>query len=338
MKITNNIDRARWEDFLRDRPGATLAHTPQWKDFLEKTFDYKGEHLFVLDDNDIVLSMLPLFKVRNLSGGFRLCASPFYGECSFLGDGRHFPAVLERAKDLIKDSSYLEIRSPIDGGFEIKNLYSTYILELSRDAATVWEKLHKGSVRRAIKKSMDKGVQVVETNNREDLDAFYHLNCINKKEKGVPCHPRKFFRNIFQFMGDHSRLYLSMYKKEPVAGGIISFYNGLANYSYGASDLNHLDLYPNNAFLWKSIEDACSMGSHYYDFGRVSYDNTGLISFKKRWGTEEKKLFYSFYPHSSGSFTEDRASLKYRIITNVIKRSPAIVYENFSDRVFGYFG
>jgi hypothetical protein len=339
MKIVDHIKRESWEDFLERRPDAKLVHTPQWTDFLEKSFDFHSKHLFTLNENDEVTGMLPIFKVGLMLRGSRLCSSPFYGECGFIGDAKSFGPIIERAMDCLDGSTYLEIRSAIDdSNFEVKNLFSTYILDLSTETDKVWEKLNKGSVRRAIKKSNDKGVSVVETKNTEDLRSFYELNCINKKEKGVPCHPWRFFKNMFDLLGDYSKLYLSMYENRPVAGGIINFYKENTNYGYGASDPDYLSLYPNNAFLWKSIEDACLAGSKYYDFGRVSYDNVGLIDFKKRWGTRERKLYYSFYPHSGRSFTEDRSDLKFKLATNILKRAPKIVYENFSDNFFGYFG
>ncbi len=339
MKIVSHIKREDWEEFLKSSSGARLVHTPQWKDFLEKSFNFEGKHLFSLDENGLVTGMLPLFRSRRMLGGSKLCASPFSGECSFIGDERSFGQTLEAAMDLAGESAYLEIRSPIvDNGFEVKNSFSTYILELSTDVSVVWERLNKGSVRRYIKKSLDKGVRVIETRDMDDLKAFYELNCINKKEKGVPSHPWGFFKNMFELAGNYTKLYLSMYEGVPIAGGIMNFYKENMSYGYGASDPNYLDHYPNNAFLWKSIQDACLSGYKYYDFGRVSYDNTGLINFKQRWGTVEKKLYYSFHPRSPSTFTEDRKNFKFELATNVIKRTPMVIYKNFSNAVFKYFG
>ncbi|MCK4454653.1 GNAT family N-acetyltransferase, partial [Candidatus Parcubacteria bacterium] len=69
-----------------------------------------------------------------------------------------------------------------------------------------------------------------------------------------------------------------------------------------------------------------------------SYDNVGLINFKKRWGTVEKKLYYSCYPKNPESLTENRDNLKYKLGTKVIRKMPMPVYKKFSDAVFGSFG
>ncbi len=131
-------------------------------------------------------------------------------------------------------------------------------------------------------------VEVNSTKDVDDLKSFYELNCINKKNSGVPCHPWKFFKNIFTFLNGNVALYTVIYNDLIIAGGIFLYFYERVIYGYGASHPDSLNFYPNNAFIWKSIEDACVNGYKYFDFGRVSYDNKGLINFKKRGGTIEK--------------------------------------------------
>jgi lipid II:glycine glycyltransferase (peptidoglycan interpeptide bridge formation enzyme) len=118
----------------------------------------------------------------------------------------------------------------------------------------------------------------------------------------------------------------------------VQYFKDTVSYGYGAANPGYLKSHPYNAFIWKSIEDACLNGYKYYDFGRTSYDNVGLINFKKRWGTIEKKLYYSYYPKNPESLTGNRDNFKYRLGTKVIRRMPMPVYKKFSDVVFGHFG
>jgi hypothetical protein len=48
--------------------------------------------------------------------------------------------------------------------------------------------MDRGSVRWAVNKARKMGVTVRESKNNEDFNAFYQLNCPDKKELGVPCH------------------------------------------------------------------------------------------------------------------------------------------------------
>jgi lipid II:glycine glycyltransferase (peptidoglycan interpeptide bridge formation enzyme) len=197
--------------------------------------------------------------------------------------------------------------------------------------------LDKGSVRWAIKKSQKNGVVVNITSDKNDVKQFYQLNCLTKKDLGVPCHPLVFFNNIFTFLKDYMRLYLVKINNEIIAGGIMEYYNDTVSYRYGAANPKFLRLYPYNAFIWDSIKKANDTGFKYYDFGRVSYDNNGLIDFKKRWGTKEIQLYYSYYKNAPKLFVNHRDNLKYKILTKTIRNLPTCMYKPLSDVSFRHF-
>ncbi|NQE53330.1 hypothetical protein C5S29_07030, partial [ANME-1 cluster archaeon GoMg3.2] len=133
-------------------------------------------------------------------------------------------------------------------------------------------------------------------------------------------------------------LYIARCDDEIIAGGVMEYFKDGVLYGYGAANSDYLKLHPYDAFIWKSIEDACVNGYKYFDFGRTSYDNVGLINFKKRWGTVEKKLYYSYYPKNPESLVENRENFKYKWGTKIIRRMPMPIYKKFSDVVFGSFG
>jgi len=69
------------------------------------------------------------------------------------------------------------------------------------------------------------------------------------------------------------------YNGEIIGGGVMVFFKDTVIYGYGASNPNYLNLQPYNAFIWKSIEDACINGYNYYDFGRTSYSRYRINRF-----------------------------------------------------------
>lgn len=341
ITITTKVTENKWKEFLESADSATIYHTPEWKEILEKSFGYKPCYLFAKTESDEIVGMLPLFYIKSKLTGNRLCSVPFSHICGPIGDETAVNLLINEGVSLYKNlkAEYLEIRDYCDfNGFQSQNAFSTYILELSSNIEEVWRKLDKGSVRWAIKKSQKSGVSVGVTRNIEDLKEFYELNCMTKKEIGVPGHPWKFFKNLFTLLSDYVSIYVAKYNDETIAGGLIEYFKNTVSYGYSAADPGYLKLHPYNAFIWKSIEDACSNGYKYYDFGRTSYDNVGLINFKKRWGTVEKKLYYSCYPKNPESLTENRDNLKYKLGTKVIRKMPMPVYKKFSDAVFGSFG
>jgi len=339
VEIVSSINLNEWHDFLLSQSDATLYHTPEWKMFLEKTFGYKPRYLFAIDECGQLVGMLPLFEVRSRLTGNRLCSVPFSHECTCLGSTDVVTDLVATAIDLSKhlNVGYIELRTGTDHpAFRSQNLFSTYTLQLSTVEET-WNLIHK-SAKRYIKKSME-SLSVTQSNVEEDIEIFYQINCNNKKNKGVPSHPDRFFKNLVKIFQDSAHIYLAKLGQETI-GGIITIDSGTDTviYGYGASDPGYLNYNPLYACLWKSIEDACHGGRTCYDFGRVSYDNLGLIEFKKKWGTCEKKLCYSYSPSYRSSLSSSRDNTTYRLITAMVQRMPMSLYKAFSASVFGHFG
>lgn len=340
-EVVTNAKEREWEYFLDSCNAASIYHTPEWKDFLVKTFDYESYYLFSKDENGNIEGLLPLFYVRSKLTGNRLCSVPFSHICGYIGSDNSRRNLIDRGINIYSslNSDYMEIRDGTDSDFFYpQNSFSTHILELSPDIGKVWCRLEKKSSRWAVTKSKNMGVQVSSTKNIEDLKEFYEMNSITKKDIGVPCHSWKFFKNMFELLDKYVTLYIAKYNNEIIAGGIIENFKGNVLYGYGAAHPDYLKFHPYNAFIWKSIEDACANGYTYFDFGRTSYDNVGLMEFKKRWGATEKKLYYSYYPANPEKITDNRDNFKYKYGTKVIQNMPMLVYKKFSDSMFPHFG
>lgn len=340
IDIVTGVKEKEWNRFLDGCYDATIYHTPEWRSFLEKTFHYEPRYLFARNEHADIIGLLPLFHVRRRLTGNRLCSLPFSHECGFVGDRTAYTSLIDEAVSLCGQLSadYLEVRDYVgDGNFEQQNSFSTYILKLSPSVKEVEKKIHD-RVRRGIKKSGKNGVSVFVANDADHLKMFYEINSRAKKRLGVPCHPWRFIKNLFDCLGGFVSLYVAEYDGKMIAGGIMERYKDRVTYGYGASDNDYVKFDPSKAFLWKSITDACKDGYKYYDFGRASYNNKGLIEFKKGWGTEEKKLYYSYYPAARRSLVTDRDNIKFKLATNVTRNMPLPLYEKFSDIIIGNFG
>lgn len=159
---------------------------------------------------------------------------------------------------------------------------------------------------------------------------------MTKKAIGVPCHPRRFFKNLMDELPNNTKLYLSEFEGEAIGGGIMEYFGKKALYGYGAADPNRLQLHPYNAFLWKSIEDACNLGYQAFDFGRTSKDNAGLMSFKRKWGARESDLCYS--SDRSVQTGLSRTSSAFRLGSCAMKYMPMSIYRGFSESIFNLLG
>lgn len=344
MEIKSEVNIDLWNEFLQGCDRATIYHTPEWKSVLEKSFGYESKYIFVINDFGQIAGELPLFYVKSRLFGYHVSSLPFAHSCGYIGDQSFKNDALEQAISVSENSRsrYLEIRDGSNNSkFNEAGSFYTHVLNLSARPEQVWSKLDKGSVRWAVKKSKQLGTTVTSSINKEDLRDFYELNCLTKKDIGVPCHPWKFFTELFDLMGKFISLYIVNYKGGTIAGGIMIYFKDTVLYGYGAANPRYLDVHPYNAFIWASIEDACNKGFSNFDFGRSSENEPGLRNFKKRWGTIEIDLKYSYYPRNASSALANaysKRNMLYEFAGLAIRHSPSWIYKKFSDGVLAEVG
>ncbi len=333
ITIVRSIREEEWMRFLGGCDRATIYYTPGWKRFLDTVFPYKSHYLFAQDDTGEVVGVLPLFEVRSRLMGNRLTSAPFAHLCGPVGTGEAVFTLLGEAISLSERLSvdFLQINDLVgEPRFQRQNTFCSHILKLSPRIDLQWRRLDKGSVRWAIKKARRSGVTVDTSTSTADIRRFYELNCLTKKKLGVPAHSWDFFSNLFAALKENAILYRALYEGDMIAGGIMVRYNGTVLYAYGAASPDHLPVSPYNAFLWRSIEDACASGYRLFDFGRTAKTDSGLMHFKKRWGAIEQPLSYSFYPFVPRNALRDRAGITRRAMSKLIRHMPDGMYRWFS--------
>jgi lipid II:glycine glycyltransferase (peptidoglycan interpeptide bridge formation enzyme) len=89
-----------------------------------------------------------------------------------------------------------------------------------------------------------------------------------------------------------------------------------------ATDPGSLGYSPNHFLWWKAIQMARDEGYGFFNLGRSSIDNHGLINFKKRWAAEEKQLYYYYFPRQTSISAKSRKSLKFKTMNSICKKMP----------------
>jgi len=92
----------------------------------------------------------------------------------------------------------VEIRGgncPWQSGGSFSSEYYGHRLDLERSEVELFSGL-RTNMQRNVKKASKSGVKVEFFNTLEATDEYYKLNCITRKEHGIPPQPRKFFRKI----------------------------------------------------------------------------------------------------------------------------------------------
>jgi FemAB-related protein (PEP-CTERM system-associated) len=325
VEVSPEVSTQEWRTYVESHPEGTYYHLPGWQAVLKESLGHKPYYIFAKNEEGRLCGVLPLFHIKSALTGSRLVSLPFANACGPIADSKDtIEALVNRAKSLCDELNcrYLEIRMarPLSLGLEVNDYFFNHVIQLS-EPQVMWKRIDHRA-RGAVSKARKSGVVVNIDGSIKGVETFYYLNLRTKTRLGVPAHPIGFFKAMSKHMNGYFSLYLAEVQGKVISGGIIISFNGVASASYKASDDNYLQFNPNDAVTWQQMEDACKKGYRCFDFGKTGPDNIGLARFKRKYGAEEKNLYYYYYPKTPHLVSSDRKGPKYRIFTGLWKRLP----------------
>jgi lipid II:glycine glycyltransferase (peptidoglycan interpeptide bridge formation enzyme) len=168
------------------------------------------------------------------------------------------------------------------------------------------------SVRRSVRKAQGAGLQVVEANDIPAVQAYFQLHSLTRQRHGLPPQPYDFFLKLHQHLLSPGlgSILLVLLNQVPIAGAVFLFWRRRALYKFGASDLQHQALRPNNLLFRDALRLCLRRQCSTLDLGRTSLEHDGLRRFKLGWGGHERRLAYLRYhvPSHQVILTPDRTS------------------------------
>jgi lipid II:glycine glycyltransferase (peptidoglycan interpeptide bridge formation enzyme) len=195
-----------------------------------------------------------------------------------------------------------------------------HTLNLNGNEETVLKQF-RTSTKRNIRKAQKSGVTTRISKAYSDVMIFYKLNCMTRKEHGLPPQPLLFFRKLFQHVIKNGMgfIVIAEANDRPIAGAVFLSYGNQAIYKYGASDKRYQGLRANNLVMWNAIKEFIGKGFHTFHFGRTEPHHNGLLQFKRGWGTQESELYYYRYDLHQSRFVVNAASPKssYRLFSRL---------------------
>jgi lipid II:glycine glycyltransferase (peptidoglycan interpeptide bridge formation enzyme) len=108
-------------------------------------------------------------------------------------------------------------------------------------------------------------------------------------------------------------------------------------YKYGCSDAHSHNLGGMQFLFWDLIRDSKERGFVELDFGRSECTNTGLVTFKDRWGTKRQLITYLRYPHRQPT-TEPGASTIMKLGNKVFSHCPQSVLRLAGNLLYPHVG
>lgn len=295
-------DREALDAFVDAHPDGTPFHNSRWNALVEKTMGV-GNQTLLARQGGAVTGVLPLGLVSAALGGRRLVSSAYGVYGGVLAADRETGAALDRAarelaRDLrVKSLEFRYLANPAADDLVTVDLYQTYRKPLPEKADDVLGMIPR-KARAEVRKARDRfGMTMIE--DKDFLDDYYRLYCMNKRGLGSPLFRQSYFQTLLDLFGDDALLHAVRHEDRTV-GAVISLVQGDAIYPYYSGALPEAGrLGVNNAMYGFLMEDAVVRGFKLFDFGRSRADS-GPAAFKHNMGFEAMPLTYQFYLPQGG--------------------------------------
>lgn len=304
----NPLEDPRWSGFLERHPRASVFHSVAWLNALSRTYGYEPVAYTTASDAGELESAIVFCRVESQLTGRRLVSLPFSDHCDALVDGNDDLQLF--GESLAEESRseqwrYIEMRplQQLDIVIPLSHSalsYSFHQLDLRPDLDTLLRSFHKSSTQRKIRRAEREGL-TYQVGSTELLDSFYRLLTITRRRHKIPPQPKRWFRNLIDCFGDALRIRLALQDGRAIAGMLTIRHKDTLVYKYGCSDTRFNRMGGTHLLFWKAIQDAKDSGLRTFDLGRTNNDQTGLVTFKNRWGASRSILTYSRYAEATSS-------------------------------------
>lgn len=309
FQIINPLTDA-WNDMLISANDSSFFHTTNWANVLMKSYSYTPKY-FARIANDQIADLLPIMEVKSIITGKRGISLPFSDYCELVCSEKNgYKEILEFLKDYGNKAGwkYLELRAgeKIFPDVTPSMRFYGHRLKLSEDYEDNFKQL-RGSTQRNIRKSLREGVKVRIDATKTAVEEFYRLNCITRRQHGLPPQPRRFFHHIYDCIISQGKgiVVLAAHEGNSVAASMYFHHGSKLLYKYGASDTIYQNLRANNLVMWEAIKWGCQNGFKEFCFGRTEQHNLGLVQFKMGWGAEQNTIYYYKYDLRKGCFVSE---------------------------------
>jgi hypothetical protein len=296
-----------WDEMIARHPDATVFHTAAWAKVLSGSYRYRPVY-FASVEGMRLSALLPFMEIRSFLTGVRGVSLPFTDECApILPNGTDFEKALRPVIDMAKAGGWktLEVRGTARGGWRVPAAveYLTHTLDLAEGEEAL-SAAYSQNLRRNLRKAEKEGVAVEAGASPRAVQEFYRLNCLTRREHGLPPQPFRFFELLREHVLEKGfgTLLLARHKGEVVSGDVFLHCAGKAIYKYGASDPSALHLRANHLVFREGIRTMIEKGCRTLSFGRTDIEHEGLRRFKIGWGAKETRLQYARFDMKTGDW------------------------------------
>lgn len=275
---------------------SSLLQTSQWAQLKEKNGwqAFEVEHVWVL--------------VKTLPGGKSFLYAPEVEWNKIVNIITNIKNILEKHRPIF---IRLEILDKIDDNI-IKILKENRFIKSFEEVQPEWRQViniadSEEKILAGMKQKGRYNIKVAQKHNvviekSTNINKFYEIFCQTAKRDGFEIRPRQYFEELMQILepAGLAELWLARYNEKTIAAVIVTFYQGVASYLYGASSDEFRNLMAPYLLHWRVIQRAKEKGCRTYDLlavapeGVENHKYTGITRFKEQFGGEKIQIVGSW--------------------------------------------
>lgn len=287
-------DDPHWQSLTTGAYGSVFT-SPPWIRAMCSTYGFTPEARVAMDPQGEPTGGFAWVPMEDLRGP-RLISLPF---CDWtdpmVSDQMTWEAL---ADDLLDTNTPLTVRClnayepRYDPRLEVAGEAAWHGTPLTGTVEDLWSRV-ASVARRNISKSRRKGVRIERSTGLDGVHRFHRLHAdLRKRKFRMLAQPVDFFEHIWhEFASDDAILTLLAYLgDEPIGGLLLLEYNGVLYNKFAASVPEYLSYRPNDALYWEAIRCGLERSLRLVDWGRSDLDQPGLIRYKSKWATDERRI------------------------------------------------
>jgi hypothetical protein len=342
MEVVDPAVYPGWDELVASHPAATFFHTAGWARVLSETYGYHAAY-FIARDRERLATLIPFMEIQSWITGKRGVSLPFTDECApILQDGMCGGSALSHVMEVAGGRGWktVEFRGRVRELSDPPSAeeYLSHELDLTETEEALCSRF-RPNVQRNIRKAERAGIEVSIDGTSLGVREFYRMNCLTRRDHGLPPQPLLFFENLRKHVleKDLGTLLLARYRGKAIAGAVFLHFGRMAIYKYGASDRRHQDLRANNLVFREGIRILCARGFQSLSFGRTDLAHEGLRQFKLSWGPKETRLQYYRFDVRSKTWLTGRQT-RFPPWEGVISRMPIPVLRFVGEIAYRHIG
>lgn len=231
-----------WDDLLLTYPEITFFYTSAWARALSESYNYKPLYFTIIEEGQIS-ALIPIMEIKSFLTGKRGVSLPFTDECCPIAkNNEKFRHLTKFIFEYGKKAGWknVELRGNHNALTNVTayTYHYTHVLDLDKSENRILATF-KSNVKRNIRRALREGLQVTLSNSWESMMSFYRLNCMTRKQHGLPPQPLLFFKKIFEhtISPKNGLVAQAFYQMQPIAGAV---YYHFGNYAVYKLSLIHI--------------------------------------------------------------------------------------------------